>query len=315
MHFSILGLAFAIVLAGCASTPATTSTPSAPDVISFYDYKLHTPSGTPVSLTNLNPELLQADVIMIGEWHTHAGIHRFQTELLKQLSSEKRPVALSMEQFTRDKQDVLDEYLNGQIGEQTFIQQSNAWPNYESDYRPLIEFAKRADIAVIAANAPRKIVRCIGFNGVDYLDKLDSKQRGFVAATINTDDSQYKDKFMASMHHGKPEQTEKQYAAQMTWDETMAESIVDYLTRHPGTQIVHVAGKFHTEGGLGTATSILNRNSRLNVVVITPVTDITSDSSDYQLEVLAPPVRYVKDSNRMKAFSHLITRNTDLECE
>lgn len=127
MHFSILGLAFAIVLAGCASTPATTSTPSAPDVISFYDYKLHTPSGTPVSLTNLNPELLQADVIMIGEWHTHAGIHRFQTELLKQLSSEKRPVALSMEQFTRDKQDVLDEYLNGKIGEQTFIQQSNAW--------------------------------------------------------------------------------------------------------------------------------------------------------------------------------------------
>lgn len=158
-------------------------------------------------------------------------------------------------------------------------------------------------------------MRCIGFNGVDYLDKLDSKQRGFVAATINTDDSQYKDKFMASMHHGKPEQTEKQYAAQMTWDETMVESIVDYLTRHPGTQIVHVAGKFHTEGGLGTATSILNRNSRLNVVVITPVTDITSDSSDYQLEVLAPPVRYVKDSNRMKAFSHLITRNTDLECE
>ena len=218
MHFSILGLAFAIVLAGCVSTPATTSNPSAPDVISFYDYKLHTPSGTPVSLINLNPELLQADVIMIGEWHTHAGIHRFQTELLKQLSSGKRPVALSMEQFTRDKQDVLDEYLNGQIGEQTFIQQSNAWPNYESDYRPLVEFAKHADIAVIAANAPRKIVRCIGLRGVDYLEKLDREQRSFVAETINTDDSQYKEKFMASMHHGEPAQTEKQYAAQMTWD-------------------------------------------------------------------------------------------------
>ncbi|MFZ6039477.1 ChaN family lipoprotein [Vibrio natriegens] len=315
MRFSILGLAFAIVLTGCVSTPATISTPNSPDVISFYDYQLRTPSGTSVSLTDLNPELLQADVIMIGEWHTHAGIHRFQTDILKQLSSGKRPIALSMEQFSRDKQSVLDEYLDGQIGEQTFIQQSNAWPNYESDYRPLVEFAKRADITVIAANAPRKIVRCIGFNGVDYLDKLDSKQRGFVAANINTDDSQYKDKFMASMHHGKPEQTEKQYAAQMTWDETMAESIVDYLTKHPGTQMVHVAGRFHIEGGLGTATSILNRNPRLNVVVITPVTDITSGSSDYQLEVLAPPVRYVKDSNRMKAFSHLITRNSDLECE
>ncbi|MBR9875270.1 MAG: hypothetical protein GYB23_13480 [Vibrionaceae bacterium] len=315
MRFSILGLAFAILLTGCVSTTATTYTPSSPDVTSFYDYKLYSPSGSAVSLTDLTPELLQADVIMIGEWHTHAGIHRFQTDMLKQLSSGKRPIALSMEQITRDKQDVLDEYLNSQIGEQAFIKQSNAWPNYESDYRPLIEFAKRADVPVIAANAPKKIVRCIGRQGVEYLNKLDSKERRFVAETINTDDSLYKEKFMASMHHGKPAQTEKQYAAQMTWDETMAESIVDYLAAHPGTQMLHVAGKFHTEGRLGTATSILNRNPRLNVVVVTPVTDVTTDSSDYQLEVLAPPVRYVQDSNRMKSFNHLIKRNTDLECQ
>ena len=315
MRFSILGLAFAILLTGCVSTTATTYTPTSPDVTSFYDYKLYSPSGSAVSLTDLTSELLQADVIMIGEWHTHAGIHRFQTDMLKQLSSGKLPVALSMEQINRDKQDVLDEYLNGLIGEQTFIQKSNAWPNYESDYRPLIEFAKRADVPVIAANAPKKIVRCIGLKGIDYLGQLDSEQRSFVAETINTEDSQYKEKFMASMHHGKPEQTEKQYAAQITWDETMAESIVDYLTTHPRTQIVHVAGKFHTEGGLGTATSILNRNPSLNVVVVTPVTDVTTDSSDYQLEVLGPPVRYVQDSNRMKAFSHLIKRNTDLECQ
>lgn len=315
MRFSILGLAFAIVLAGCVSTPATTSTPSAPDVISFYDYQLHSPSGSPVSLTDLTPELLQADVIMIGEWHTHAGIHRFQTDMLKQLSNGHRPIALSMEQITRDKQDVLDEYLNGQIGEQYFIQQSNAWPNYESDYRPLIEFAKRADITVIAANAPRKIVRCVGRQGVDYLNKLDSKQRRFVAESINTDDSLYKEKFMASMHHGESAQTEKQYAAQMTWDETMAESIVNYLTKHPGSQVVHVAGKFHIEGGLGTATSILNRNPNLKIVSITPTPEITADSTDYQLQVLAPPIRYVQDSNRMQAFSHLIKRITELECQ
>ncbi|WP_319535159.1 ChaN family lipoprotein [uncultured Vibrio sp.] len=312
MRLSILSFVFAIVLAGCTSA---SSIPSSVDVTSFYDYKLYSPSGTPISINHLTRELQQADVLLIGELHTHAGIHRFQTDMLKQLSKGQRPIALSMEQITRDKQDVLDEYLNGQIGEQTFIQQSNAWPNYESDYRPLIEFARRADIPVIAANAPRKIVRCIGRQGIDYLNKLDSKERHLVAETINTDGSLYKEKFMASMHHGGLEQTEKLYAAQMTWDETMAESIAHYLAKYPGTQVVHVAGKFHTEGGLGTATSILNRNPRLNVVVVTPVTDVTTDSSDYQLEVLAPPVRYVQDSNRMKAFSHRITRNTDLECQ
>ncbi|MGP8309073.1 ChaN family lipoprotein [Vibrio sp. YIC-376] len=315
MRFSFLGFALASVLTGCVSSSPTISQSTSPEVTSFYDYRLYSPSGDPVSITTLTPELQQADVILIGEWHTHAGIHRFQTDMLKHLSTGKRPIALSMEQITRDKQDVLDAYLDGQIGEQYFIQQSNAWPNYESDYRPLIEFAKRSDMPVIAANAPKKIVRCIGRQGVDYLNKLDSRERSFVAETINTGDSLYKEKFMSSMHHGKPEQTEKQYAAQMTWDETMAESVVNYLAKHRGTLVVHIAGNFHTEGGLGTATSILSRNPNLKVIIITPNAEISSDSTDYQLEVLAPPIRYVQENNRIQAFKHLAMRNTELECQ
>ncbi|WP_039986858.1 ChaN family lipoprotein [Vibrio owensii] len=315
MRFSTLSLIFAGLLTGCASNAPTAPNAATDDVTSFYDYQLHAPSGEAISVNQLTPALQQADVILIGEWHTHAGIHRFQTDMLKQLSSASRPLALSMEQITRDKQAILDSYLNGEIGEQYFMKQSNAWPNYESDYRPLVEFAKQADIPVIAANAPKNIVRCIGRQGIDYLDKLGSDERSFVADEVNTANSPYKEKFMASMHHGKPEQTEKQYAAQVTWDETMAESIVKYLEKHPGTQVVHVAGKFHTEGGLGTAASILNRNPDLNVVVITPTADITSDGSDYQLEVLAPPVRYVQDANRMAAYKHLAKRNSDLQCK
>lgn len=254
-------------------------------------------------------------MILVGEWHTHAGIHRFQTDLLRQLSSGERRIALSMEQVTRDKQSVLDAYLKGEIGEQYFMSQSNAWPNYESDYRPLVEFAKQANLPVLAANAPKYIVRCIGRQGVDYLNKLDDEERSFVAENVNTANSPYKEKFMASMHHGKPEQTEKQYAAQVTWDETMAESIVKYLAQNPNAQVVHVAGKFHTEAGLGTAASILQRNPELKVVVVNPTSEISTNSPDYQLEVLEPPVRFVQDANRMAAYKHLSTRNDDLQCK
>ncbi|EDP59247.1 ChaN family lipoprotein [Vibrio sp. AND4] len=314
MRFSTLGLIISGLLTGCASNVTTAPNTLADNVTSFYDYQLHAPSGEAVSVNHMPHELLQADVILIGEWHTHAGIHRFQTDLLKQLSFANRPLALSMEQITRDKQAILDSYLNGEIGEQYFMKQSNAWPNYESDYRPLIEFAKQARIPVIAANAPKNIVRCIGRQGIDYVNKLDSSERRFVADEINTANSPYKEKFMASMHHGKSEQTEKQYAAQITWDETMAESIVKHLKKHPDTQVVHVAGKFHTEGGLGTATSILRRNSNLNVVVITPTTDIISDAPDYQLEVLAPPLRYVQDANRMAAYKNFAIHSSDIQC-
>ncbi|EGR0721469.1 ChaN family lipoprotein [Vibrio alginolyticus] len=315
MRFSTLSLLFAGLLTGCSSYTHTNSHATSAEVTSFYDYQLYTPSGEHIALSKLPIELQQADVILIGEWHTHAGIHRFQTDMLKQLTSYDRSLALSMEQFTRDKQPVVDAYLRGEIGEQYLMKQANAWPNYESDYRPLVEFAKQKNLPVIAANAPKSIVRCIGRQGLDYINKLDDDQRMFIAQAINTGSSPYKEKFMASMHHGKPEQTEKQFAAQVTWDETMAESIVSYLDDNPGAQVVHVAGKFHTEQGLGTAASILSRNPSLKVVVISPTDNVLSDNTDYQLEVLAPPVRYVQDAHRMAAYQHLTKRNNDLQCK
>jgi len=315
MRFSTLSLLFAGLLTGCSSYTHTNSHATSAKVTSFYDYQLYTPSGEHIALSKLPIELQQADVILIGEWHTHAGVHRFQTDMLKQLTSYDRSLALSMEQFTRDKQPVVDAYLRGEIGEQYLMKQANAWPNYESDYRPLVEFAKQKNLPVIAANAPKSIIQCISRQGIDYINKLDDEQRMFIAQTINTSHSPYKEKFMASMHHGKPEQTEKQFASQVTWDETMAESIVSYLDDNPRAQVVHVAGKFHTEQGLGMAASILSRNPSLKVVVISPTDNVLSDNTDYQLEVLAPPVRYVQDAYRMAAYQHLTKRNSDLQCK
>lgn len=297
-----------LFLTACSTTYDQTPT-------TFYDYQLLSPQAKPIQLSQLPNALTDADVILIGEWHTHAGVHRFQTDLIQQLITENKTVALSMEQFSRDKQDVVDEYLAGTIGEQVLITNGAAWPNYESDYRPLVELAKSNDLDIIAANAPKPIVRCIGRQGLDYLNKLTDKERSFLASDIDTSTTPYKEKFMASMHHGKPEQTEKQFAAQVTWDETMAESIVTYLAQNNGSQVVHIAGKFHTELGLGTKASILKRNGNLKVAVVTPVPDNTSTSgNDFRLVVIEPPVRYIQMENRMKAYQKLKGRNDDLTC-
>ncbi|MDD9194995.1 ChaN family lipoprotein [Aliivibrio sp. S3MY1] len=310
----LFSLASVLLLSGCSQQIQSTSAPSQA-ITSFYDYQLLSPAGSPLSLSALPQEIIDADVILIGEWHTHAAIHRFQTDLFKQLSATNPKLALSMEQFSRNKQTVVDEYLSGKIGEQTLMSDANAWPNYESDYRPLVEIAKAKGRDVIAANAPKPIVKCIGQQGISYVDKLDIDEKSWLAKNIDLSDSPYKSKFLASMHHGDEEQTQKQFAAQMTWDATMAESIVNYLALHPKAQIMHIAGKFHIENGLGTAAQIVKLNPKLNVVVISPIEKASNEDSDYQLEVLTPPKRFVKQENMMKAYKAIKNRNHDLVCK
>lgn len=303
-----------LLLVACSLEP---STAKQQDIRSFYDYQLYTPKSQAISIHALPESLTNADVILVGEWHTHAAIHRFQTDLLKQRFVATPNLTLSMEQFTRDKQSVINDYLNGEIGEQTLINDAQGWPNYQSDYRALVEFAKANSLDVLAANAPKQIVRCIAQQGVTYVAKLGPLERSYLARNIETGPSAYKDKFMASMHHGNRQQTERQYAAQITWDETMAETITDYLSLNPEHQVIHIAGKFHTEQGLGVKASILNRMPELRVVVITPThqpNSIDVNNSDFLLHVLAPPMRYIKMENRMTAYQHLAKRSEQSDC-
>jgi uncharacterized iron-regulated protein len=321
MHYRLAFLS-SFILAGCASnaTPELAkshfplhNTKNTPNTL--YDYQLLSPTTEALQLGSLPDKIVQADVVLIGEWHTHTGIHRFQTDLLNQLSF-RNDTALSLEQFSRDKQEILDQYLRSEIGEQTLIQDAQTWPNYESDYRPLIELAKSHSIDVIASNAPRQVVRCIGRKGVGYLEQLDSKQRNHVATVIDTQASPYKNKFMSSMHHGDPQQTDNQFAAQLTWDATMAESIVDYLNKRPGKQVIHIAGTFHVEQGLGIAAQIRRLNSNLKITIITPSSSKPlTQGSDYTLLVLPLPARYVQQENRLKAYQSLHKRNDTLNCD
>lgn len=75
---------------------------------------------------------------------------------------------------------------------------------------------------------------------------------------------------MASLHHGDADSNARRFAAQTSWDDTMAESMVDYLRSHPGQRIMHIAGNFHVEGGLGLASRIASRNPDLKVALVVP---------------------------------------------
>lgn len=254
---------FVLFLSGCQATSSPITT--------LYDYQLLTPEQRPISLKVAAQQLADADVVMVGELHGHQAIHRFQADLLAQLLSQPRPLALAMEQFSRDHQDVINSYLKNEMGEDAFIEQSNAWPGYRSDYRALVTLANNANLDLIAANAPRHIVRCIGREGADYLQRLPADERPWVAEQLTLNDDAYKARFMNNHHH-EHSPTEQQFAAQTTWDDTMAESIAQYLQQHPQHSVMLTVGRFHVANNLGTVQRLQQRNPALNIVVIYPLT-------------------------------------------
>jgi uncharacterized iron-regulated protein len=236
-----------------------------------------------VPLDALADRLATYDVVFYGESHGHDGVHLQEMKLLAALYRRDAHWVLSLEQFERDVQGVVDEYLTGRVGENALMDKGRAWNNYASSYRPLVLFAKEQHLPVIAAEAPGWTISCIGQAGTEVLDKFTPEERSWVAREVHTDDGAYRDKFMnflgGSPGHGgggdgSPAalaRAQRSFAAQAARDDTMAESIESALRKHPGYKVLHITGSFHAESFLGTVERLRLRDPSLKIAVIDPV--------------------------------------------
>ncbi|WP_421272850.1 ChaN family lipoprotein [Aeromonas taiwanensis] len=308
-------IALPLLLAACAAPP------QGEPPRTLYDYRLAEGDGDrSLTLPQALERVKDADIVLVGELHTHPAVHLLQARLLAGLAGiaqgDGRALVLSMEQFSRADQPVLDAYLAGRIGESALIRDGHAWPNYPSDYRPLVEFAKSHQLPVIAANAPKPLVSCVGQEGPTWLDRLPASRRSQLARELTLGDDPYRQKFMASMHHGDADGNARRFAAQTSWDDTMAESMVDYLGKHPGRRILHIAGNFHVEGGLGIASRITSRNPALKVALIVPQTDARvapGSTPDVRMQIAPLPERWL-NAEEMKQDMGALHQSRSRDC-
>ncbi len=266
-------------------------------------------TSSPDAVQNINSVaqyLADFDVVFFGELHTHSGVHLAQMLLLEAMVKRNSNVTLSMEQFERDTQAYVDDYLAAKIGERHLIRKTRAWDNYETSYRPLVEFAKRHQLPVIAANAPKDIVVCVGQSGLDFLDKLSAENRQHIAQDIDTSAGAYRDKFFSFLtntpSHGKlhknadnkdasemskmlQKMAERSFTAQVVRDDTMAESIALHLKNNPQRQVLHLNGVFHSSQFLGAVERLKNRMPKLKIAVIDTI-PLTINNKNWRSEKL-----------------------------
>ena len=266
------------------STTQATVAPLLPDFTSFVVTRPGPNSLVPIAIEEVGHALKDYDVVFVGEHHGHVANHLAEMALLRAIHRGAPQLALSMEQFERDQQPKVDDYLAGKIGEQSLLE-GGGWRIYPQAYRPLVEYAKEYRLPVIAANAPREIVRCVGREGLGYLQSLSLDKRKLVAADLHLEDGPYKQKFSQFMRgdsahrdttgtSGKRENAriENSFAAQMTRDDTMAESIATFLSRRPGFKVFHITGAFHVAERLGTVERLAARAPHLKIAVVMPLT-------------------------------------------
>ena len=102
-------------------------------------YKIFNAEGKEVSYEDMVKELSKNEVNFFGELHNNPIAHWLQLQLTKEFyQSKKDKLVLAAEMFEADDQIIMDEYLTGAISEKSFKDEAKLWPNYETDYKPLV---------------------------------------------------------------------------------------------------------------------------------------------------------------------------------
>ena len=206
-------------------------------------YIIYNAKGKKVSYKKMYKQLVKKDMILFGELHNNPIAHWLQYELTADLNAD-RALILGAEMLEADNQAVLDDYLDDQISYAQLDSLARLWSNYETDYAPLVDFAKENDIAVVATNIPRRYANLVFRGGYEALDTLPAEDKQWIADLPIAFDSElpsYKNILTLLGDHGTPELVK----AQAIKDATMAQFILkNYVARH---LFVHYNGAYHSD--------------------------------------------------------------------
>lgn len=231
-------------------------------------------------------ECAEADIVFFGEFHDNPIHHWLQYELVKDLyEKHNKQLVLGAEMFEADNQLILDEYLQDFIRERNFQQEARLWPNYKTDYKPLVEFAKKNNFPFIATNIPRRYAAVVNHGGFEALEKLPAQSLVFLPPLpieFPADLPSYQSILQMGGMGAKPGMSESIAKAQASKDATMAWFILKNLQK--GNPFIHFNGAFHSDNHEGIVWYVNHYNKNFNqerklkiiVIAVEELDDISS---------------------------------------
>jgi uncharacterized iron-regulated protein len=240
-------------------------------------YYLFNKAGKSIKYEKMLKEAADADIVLFGELHDNPISHWLQLELTKDLFDLKKDnLVLGAEMFESDNQVILDEYLRGMISQSSFESEARLWPNYKTDYKPLVEFAKTNKLNFVASNVPRRYASLVNRKGFEGLDELSDEAKAFLPPLpVKYDPELNCYKSMMEMEGMGSHVTPNFPKAQAIKDATMAHFILKNWS--PGQLLIHYHGAYHSENYESIFWYLKQENPDLKIVTIHTVSqdDVT----------------------------------------
>jgi len=201
-------------------------------------------------------------VVFVGENHPLYSHHINQLKIIKALYKNDKNIAIGMEMFQEPFQKYLDLFIEGKIDEKEMLKKTEYLKRWGYDYnlyRPILLYARKHKIKIVALNIKKEISQRVAKEGIDTLERIESKR---ILKSLDFTNEKYKN-YIKEIFEGhakkKFKDFENFYYAQILWDETMAKNIVKFLKSHPDFQMVVLAGNGHLRYGYGIPDRVKRR--------------------------------------------------------
>ena len=230
-------------------------------------YQLFDKKGKKVNFEKVVKASLKTEVILFGEFHDNPICHWLQLELTKEIAGKKQ-VVLGAEMIEADNQIQLNDYLAGKITHKQLDSSARLWPNYKTDYKPLVDLAKAKKLPFIATNIPRRYASMVHKKGFESLAELSNEEQSWIAPQpipYDKDLPGYKQMMTMMGEHTSVNMPK----AQASKDATMAYFISKNL--QPNSIFIHYNGSFHSDNFDGINWYLRKYQPNLKIITIATV--------------------------------------------
>lgn len=250
-------------------------------------YRLFDKHGKKARFKKMLDQSASADIVLFGELHNNPISHWVQYELTQQLYGRKDgKLILGAEMFEADNQLIIDEYFSGLIPERSFKAEARLWNNYDTDYKPLLEFARSQQIPFVATNIPRRYAGVVNRLGFEGLERLDETAKSWIAPLPVPYDAELPAyKAMLNMGQMPGHANENFPKAQAIKDATMAWFILQNFI--PSHTFLHFHGTYHSNNYEGIYWYLNTYQPGLKMITIATVEQSSLDKLDEKYMGLA----------------------------